>query len=161
MVLATASQERRENASPDDDRSGPISGCADGAIVDAEGWLDWLTRCQLKGPARVLAEHAGFIRSGDGTLALALAEGDELLNKPALVNEIAQALAPLFGAPPRIQFELSDRPAESLRRRTERVRDERQVAAEQAFMNDPEVQRLIDQHGARVVPDSIRPFHDA
>ncbi len=162
MVLAAASQERRENASPDDDDlSVPVSGFTDGAIVDAEGWLDWLTRCQLKGPARVLAEHAGFIRSGDGTLALALAEGDELLNKPALVNEIAQALAPLFGAPPRIQFELSDRPAESLRRRTERVRDERQVAAEQAFMNDPEVQRLIDQHGARVVPDSIRPFHDA
>ena len=109
----------------------------------------------------MLAEHAGFIRSGDGILTLALAEGDELLNKPALVNEIALALAPLFGAPPRIQFELSDRPAESLRRRTERVRDGRQVAAEQAFMNDPEVQRLIGQHGARVVPDSIRPFHDA
>src|SRR5690606_29212342 len=89
MVLAAVSQERRENASPDDDdRSVPVSGFTDGAIVDAEGWLDWWTRCQLKGRARVLAEHAGFIRSGDRTLALALAEDDELLNKPALVNEI-------------------------------------------------------------------------
>ncbi|MGQ4659770.1 DNA polymerase III subunit gamma/tau [Lysobacter sp. F6437] len=162
IVPAAAPPEQRGDT-PQDHGTQPASapGFPDGAIVDAEGWLDWLTRCELRGPARVLAEHAGFIRSGDGTLALVLAEGDELLNKPALVNEIAQALAPLFGAPPRIQFELSDRPAESLRRRTERVRDERQVAAEQAFMNDPEVQRLIDQHGARVVPDSIRPFHDA
>jgi len=161
-VRETAFPEQNRMVPQDDSVSlAPAPGLADGAIVDAEGWLDWLTRCELRGPARVLAEHAGFIRSGDGTLALALAEGDELLNKPALVNEIAQALAPLFGAPPRVQFELSDRPAESLRRRTERVRDERQVAAEQAFMDDPEVQRLIQQHGARVVPDSIRPFHDA
>ena len=90
----------------------------------------------------------------------ALAQDDELLNKPALVNEIAQALAPMFGAPPAIRFETSERPAESLRQRTERVRDQRQVAAEDAFMNDPDVQQLISQHGARVVPDSIRPLDD-
>ena len=131
---------------------------AGGPIADAEAWLDWLGRCELKGPARVLAEHAGFVGSGDGVLELSLAEDDELLNKPALVNEIAQALAPRFGEPPTIRFERSARSGESLRQRTERVRDERQVAAEQAFMEDPEVQRLIEQHGARVVPDSIRPF---
>ena len=131
------------------------------AIVDAEGWLQWLTECRLKGPARVLAEHAGFVGSGDGVLRLALAQDDELLNKAALVNEIAQALAPMFGAPPVIRFETSERPAESLRQRTERVRDQRQVAAEAAFMNDPDVQHLISQHGARVVPDSIRPFDEA
>ena len=119
------------------------------------------TECGLKGPARVLAEHAGFVGSGDGVIRLALAQDDELLNKPALVNEIAQALAPMFGAPPVIRFETSERPAESLRQRTERVRDQRQVAAEDAFMNDPDVQQLISQHGARVVPDSIRPFDEA
>jgi len=133
-------------------------GFVGGPIADAEAWLDWLGRCELKGPARVLAEHAGFAGSGDDVLQLSLAEDDELLNKPALVNEIAQALAPSFGAPPTIRFERSDRSGESLRQRTERVRDERQVAAEQAFMDDPEVQRLIERHGARVVPDSIRPF---
>jgi DNA polymerase-3 subunit gamma/tau len=134
---------------------------ASGPIPDAEAWLDWLGRCGLRGPARVLAEHAGFDCSGDGVLELSLAEDDELLHKPPLVHEIAQALAPRFGAPPKVSFERSDRSGESLRQRAERVRDERQVAAEQAFMGDPEVQRLIEQHGARVVPDSIRPFDDA
>ncbi|MGH8084158.1 MAG: DNA polymerase III subunit gamma/tau [Lysobacter sp.] len=146
---------------PEHARRGPPAsapGFAGGPIADAEAWLDWLGRCELKGPARVLAEHAGFVGSRDGVLELSLVEDDELLNKPALVNEIAQALAPNFGAPPTVRFERSDRSGESLRQRTERVRDERQLAAEQAFMGDPEVQRLIEQHGARVVPDSIRPF---
>ncbi len=39
-------------------------------------------------------------------------------------------------------------------------RDSRQSAAEQAFLNDPGVKRLIEQHGARVVPDSIRPLDE-
>ena len=127
-------------------------------IADPDAWLDWIDNSGLKGPARVLAEHAGFVGCADGVLQLALAEDDELLNKPALVDEIAQALAAVFGTPPRIRFEASARPAESLRLRNQRVRDERQVAAEDAFMNDPEVQRLITGHGARVVPDSIRPY---
>ncbi|HCV95734.1 MAG TPA: DNA polymerase III subunit gamma/tau, partial [Stenotrophomonas sp.] len=39
-------------------------------------------------------------------------------------------------------------------------RGERQQAAETAFMADPQVQMLIQQHGARVVADSIRPFDE-
>ncbi|GAB2611299.1 DNA polymerase III subunit gamma/tau [Novilysobacter erysipheiresistens] len=153
-VVPPPEHERREDAA----QTASMPDSASGPIVDAEAWLEWLGRCELKGPARVLAEHAGFVGSGGGVLELSLAEDDELLNKPALVNEIAQALAPSFGAPPTIRFERSERSGESLRQRTERVRDERQVAAEQAFMDDPEVQRLIERHGARVVPDSIRPF---
>ena len=49
---------------------------------------------------------------------------------------------------------------ESLRQRSDRARDERQGAAEQAFMSSPDVQRLMSQHGAKLVPDSIRPFDD-
>ena len=38
-------------------------------------------------------------------------------------------------------------------------RDARHSAAEDAFLNDPDVQRLMQQ-GARLVPDSIRPLED-
>ena len=61
---------------------------------------------------------------------------------------------------PQIRFEAADKPAQSLRERNERARDQRQAAAEETFMNDPDVQRLISQHGARIVPDSIRPFDE-
>jgi DNA polymerase-3 subunit gamma/tau len=48
-----------------------------------------------------------------------------------------------------------------LHQRTARERDARQVAAEHAFLADPDVQRLMQRHGATVVPDSIRPFDEA
>ncbi len=160
-VVAVAAPAREDPPRDDGERPDEVlSAFAPGVIADPDAWLDWIGGSRLKGPARVLAEHAGFIGCKDDVLHLSLSEDDELLNKPALVEEIAQALGAVFGAPPRIRFESSVRPAESLRLRNERVRDERQVAAEEAFMNDPDVQRLINQHGARVVPDSIRPFDE-
>ena len=50
--------------------------------------------------------------------------------------------------------------AETLNARRDRERDSRQSAAEAAFLNDPAVKRLVEQHGARVVPDSIRPVDE-
>jgi DNA polymerase-3 subunit gamma/tau len=50
-------------------------------------------------------------------------------------------------------------PAETLHQRADRQRGERQQVAEAVFMDDPEVQVLI-QHGARVVSDSIRSFDE-
>ena len=50
--------------------------------------------------------------------------------------------------------------AETLHQRQASERDSRQEAAEQAFLNDPGVRRLIEQHGAHVVPDSIRPVDE-
>ena len=49
---------------------------------------------------------------------------------------------------------------ETLHSRNERVRDERQSDAEESFMNSPDVQLLVRQYGAKVVPDSIRPFDE-
>ncbi|MBA3487580.1 MAG: hypothetical protein H0T88_10410, partial [Lysobacter sp.] len=49
---------------------------------------------------------------------------------------------------------------ETLHQRSSRERDARQVAAESAFLADAGVQQLIRQHGATVVPDSIRPFEE-
>src|SRR5690606_9754670 len=134
---------------------------AAGGIIDEDGWIDWVGGSTLRGPARVLAEHAGFIGSDAGVLRLSLSADDEMLKLPLLVDEISDACAPVFGSRPQLRFETADSPAQSLRQRTERARDERQAAAEEAFMGDPEVQRLINQHGARLVPDSIRPYDAA
>ncbi|MEJ2829661.1 MULTISPECIES: DNA polymerase III subunit gamma/tau [unclassified Lysobacter] len=138
--------------------SAPRSGCA--GIADADAWHDLVAGSGLRGPARLLAEHAGFIAYADGALRLSLPAEDDHLRAPALIQMVADALAPRLGAAPQIRFE-SAQSSESLRERNERARDQRQASAEDAFMNDPDVQRLISQHGARVVPDSIRPFDEA
>jgi len=133
----------------------------DAGIADADAWHSLVANSNLRGPARVLAEHAGFVGYADGVLSLSLPPADDLLRSNAMtVNLVAEALAPALGVTPQIRFVESSRQAESLRERNDRARDERQANAETSFMNDPDVQRLISQHGAKVVPDSIRPYDE-
>ena len=73
---------------------------------------------------------------------------------------LAAALEPQLGVLPKIRFDLSEPSGETLHARSERERDARQAQAEETFMNDPDVRRMLEQ-GARVVPDSIRPLDDA
>nr|WP_254696266.1 DNA polymerase III subunit gamma/tau [Lysobacter enzymogenes] len=136
------------------------------AIADDGAWHALIDGSGLRGPARILAEHAAFLGYAGGVLTLALGPNDEHLKAPALIKLVADALAAPLGAPPQIRFETAADSAghgngESVHARNLRARDERQARAEDVFMNDPDVRRLIEQYGARLVPDSIRPFDEA
>jgi len=131
-----------------------------GAIADADAWHALVADSGLRGPARLLAEHSVFIGCDGDVLRLALPASDEHLKSSALITMVANALVPALGVAPQIRFENAPAQGESLRQRHERARDERQSAAEAAFMGDPDVQRLISQHGAKLVPDSIRPLDE-
>ncbi|MCF8789605.1 DNA polymerase III subunit gamma/tau, partial [Xanthomonas campestris pv. campestris] len=138
----------------------PAATFDDGHIADAEQWLELVTRSGLNGPSRQLAANAAFIGHRDGVLRLALAPGFEYLNSERSIANLAQALAPELGNTPRIVIETGSADVETLHERANRQKGERQSAAETAFMNDPNVQQLIQQQGARVVPDSIRPYDE-
>lgn len=139
----------------------PVPGGSVARLEDADDWHMLVDGSGLRGPARQLAEHAGFVAYRDGVLNLSLPDNDEHLKAPALIKMVADALAQRLGTAPQIRFEAGGKAGESLHARNERARDERQARAEDMFMNDPDVRRLIDQYGARVVPDSIRPFDEA
>ena len=130
------------------------------ANLDADGWLQLVERSGVRGPAAQLAAHSGFVAYADGVLRLTLAPADEHLKGPAMVRMLAAALESQFGAVPQIKFELAEPSGDTLHVRNERQRDARQAQAEETFMNDPDVRRMLDS-GARVVPDSIRPLDDA
>ncbi|MCD0258941.1 DNA polymerase III subunit gamma/tau [Xanthomonas melonis] len=132
----------------------------DNRIADAEQWLELVTRSGLNGPSRQLAANAAFIGHRDGVLRLALAPGFEYLTSERSIANLAQALMPVLGHVPRIVIETGSADVETLHERANRQKGERQSAAEDAFMNDPNVQQLIQQQGARVVPDSIRPYDE-
>jgi DNA polymerase-3 subunit gamma/tau len=129
--------------------------------VDADRWLDLVATSGLRGPGRELAAHAAFIGYRAGVLSLSLPPEDDHLRAPGLVKLLGEALAGALGGVPQVRFETA-KPAngETLHERSARQRDARQSAAEATFMGDPDVQKLISQHGARVVPDSIRPIDD-
>ncbi len=132
-----------------------------GQLSGTDDWHALLDSGALKGPAKLLAEHVGFLGFEEGVVRLSLPASDEHLRTGPSVRMLGDALASALGGNPQIRFESAAEPVESVRERKERVRDERQNEAEAAFMADPDVQRLIARHGARIVPDSIRPFDGA
>jgi DNA polymerase-3 subunit gamma/tau len=128
--------------------------------VDAERWLSLVASSSLRGPARELAMHAAFLGFDAGVLRLALSPLDEHLKAPGLVKQLGDSLAAELGGAPQIKFEAAVPSVETLHQRSARQQDARQVEAESAFMSDAGVQQLISQHGAAVIPDSIRPLDD-
>jgi DNA polymerase-3 subunit gamma/tau len=135
---------------------------APASSLDAAGWVDLVAGLSLRGPVRELAAHASFLDWDGGVLRLSLPASDDHLKAPFLVSQLANALAPRLGATPQIRIdEAAAVVGETLHARTARERDERQAAAENAFLSDPQVQRLMQEQGARLVPDSIRPFDEA
>ena len=127
-------------------------------VTDSEHWLELVARSSLRGPARLLAEHAAFVAHADGVLRLTLATGDEHLKSPSLVLQLGDALSSVLGGAVQLKFESGAPRGDTARVRNAREREEKQAGAEQGFASDPDIQRLVQVHGAQIVPDSIRPL---
>jgi DNA polymerase-3 subunit gamma/tau len=130
-------------------------------ISDTEHWLELVARSAVRGPVRLLAEHAGFVAHTDGVLQLSLSPGDEHLKSPSLVLQLGDAVATMLGGPVDLRFETSQVRGDTARARNAREREVKQAGAEQGFVTDPDIQRLVNVHGAQIVPDSIRPLGDS
>ena len=130
--------------------------------LSADAWLELVASSELNGPSKQLAAHSAFISYQHGTLKLAISPGFEYLCSDRSQAALTAALWASLGRTPQLVLETGagSVEAETLHQRADRQRGERQQAAETAFMADPEVQLLIQQHGARVVTDSIRPFDE-
>ena len=126
----------------------------------AETWLHFAASSGLKGVGKQLVENASFAGYANGVLRLALENGFDYLRSERAERELSEAIAARYGLAPRLAFVAVAGEGETLKERSQRQRGERQSAAEETFMNHPDVQRLIHQHGARVVPDSIRPYEE-
>ncbi|MET0813958.1 MAG: DNA polymerase III subunit gamma/tau [Pseudoxanthomonas sp.] len=147
-------------AEPRTEPEAPPPVAATTAISTAEEWLQFAATSGMKGVARQLAENAAFVGYRDGVLRLSLDAGFDYLRSEKSLAELSATLARKLGAAPRIAFDHAVGESETLQQRSHRERSVRQSADEENFMNNPDVQRLIQQHGAKLVPDSIRPFDE-
>ena len=138
----------------------PVSAAASTALVvtDSEHWLELVGRCGLRGPAKLLAENAAFVAHGDGVLRLSLTPEQEHLKSASLVLQLGDAIGQLLGGSVQVRFEIGVGRGETASTRNLRERDARQTGAEAGFLADPAIQRMVQQHGAQVVPESIRPL---
>jgi DNA polymerase-3 subunit gamma/tau len=131
-------------------------------IADAGGLPDWealIQRADLRGPLGQLAQNSA-LRGRDGnTLILALQPTHMHLAVEPMVSQIADRVSEVMGEPIRLRFiGDSQGAAHTPAARAASARSAAQSAAEESIEGDPLVQALKREFGARVVPQSIKPF---
>ena len=157
-VVAAASEA---SPAPVVETAAPAASAPGGLLVtDTEHWLELVAQSSLRGPAKQLAVHVGFVSHADGVLRLALAPEQEHLKSPSLVLQLGDAVASLLGGDVQLRLEVGAAPGETASVRQSRERSARQGDAERGFAEDPAIRRLVETRGAQIVPDSIRPLGD-
>ena len=130
---------------------------------DADGLPDWdalIERAGLRGPFGLLAQNA-VLRGREGqTLILALQPAHMSLAVEPMVSQMEERIGNALGERIRLRFvgHAQGAATETPAARAAQARDAAQSAAEQAIEGDPLVQSLKREFGARVVPQSIKPF---
>ncbi len=134
----------------------PTMAYAEGETPD---WAALIEAAQLRGPVRALAMHASLKQLEQGVLTLTLqAQYADLAVEP-MTGQMRDQLARALGRPIKLHFERAESaPENTPAAHSERKRRERQADAEQSIEDDPLVQSLKRDFGARVVPQSVRPL---
>jgi DNA polymerase-3 subunit gamma/tau len=161
-----AAVPERQHESPSPSRAAPASTPTVAATPiprDENGLPDWETlieRAGLRGPFGLLAQNA-VLRERDGQiLVLALQPAHMSLAVEPMVSQMEERISQALGERIRLRFVNSSQAAaaQTPAARAAQARDAAQAAAEQAIEGDPLVQSLKREFGARVVPQSIKPF---
>ena len=120
-------------------------------------WSEVVPRLGLTGLLRELANNTMLESYSSGVMTLTLDETHAKLLSKDREEELRKALERYHGAPTRLKVNLGRPVAETPAQEKNRQQDERQQAAVQAIVEDPNVRALQEKFGARVNPGSIRP----
>ena len=145
----TATSPLTEPAAQDDSGRAAVAREFDG------DWLKLVSLLPLAAMARELARHSVLASWDKGLFKLALPQDKRPLATQK--ERLAGTLSEYFGRAIKIEIELTDNVGESVAVRDNRIKDEKQAAAEAAFMADPAVQVLLNEGGGRVRAGSIQP----
>jgi DNA polymerase III subunit gamma/tau len=118
---------------------------------------DWHSLVQilpLAAVARELARHSALISWDKNLIKLALPQDKRPLATQK--ERLGNTLSEYFGRALKLEIELTDNAGESVAVRDKQVKDEKQTAAEIAFMADPAVQVLLTEGQGRVRAGSIQ-----
>ena len=131
---------------------------------NADGLPDWdalIERADLRGPFGLVAQNA-VLRERDGqTLVLALPTAHMGLAVEPMASQMEERIGQAMGERIRLRFVSQDQAAASTTpaARAAQARSAAQTAAEQSIENDPMIESMKREFGARVVPQSIKPFN--
>jgi DNA polymerase-3 subunit gamma/tau len=133
-------------------------------VRDANGLPHWdslIEQANLRGPLGQLAQNAALRGREGQTLILALQPAHMHLAVEPMMGQMEDRISQALGERIKLRFtEERTVASETPAARAANAREAAQSAAEQAIDEDPLVQSLKREFGARVVPQSIKPFEN-
>jgi DNA polymerase-3 subunit gamma/tau len=130
--------------------------------LGANGLPDWsamIEQAGLRGPLGQLAQNAALRERDGSTLVLVLQAAHMHLAVEPMVGQMEERIGAAMGERIRLRFVADGGAAmHTPAARAAEARDAAQSQAEQSIEQDPLVQTLMRDFGARVVPQSIKPF---
>jgi len=125
-------------------------------------WESLIEQAGLRGPFSVLAQNA-VLRERDGnTLVLALQPAHMGMAVEPMVSQMEERISQALGERIKLRFVDIDKTAAAATpaARATQARNTAQAAAEQSIEDDPFVQSMKRDFGARVVPQSVKPLNN-
>ena len=125
---------------------------------------DWrgLIEQNLKlGLARALAQNCELLRYDANSITLRVAENNKHLAAASYQAKLSEAIEAYFGRKIKLIVEISGEAQAEMNTPAKQIAVEKanvQSTAEAAIMNDGFVQDLINQFGATIIPNSIKPI---
>ncbi|WP_036566480.1 DNA polymerase III subunit gamma/tau [Oceanospirillum beijerinckii] len=136
----------------------PLVGPCPTQLEDNNDWLGVFPHLALNGLERTLAQNSALTRKEGDTLHF----NTQLVRQEFLtqerINSWQQAITQLFNQPVRIEIEQTRTHIETPAMREEQLKALRKHQAQQIFMQDDHIQRLISEMGAEVDMESVEPL---
>ena len=152
-----AAGEGAKSSTPQTTATPEATGASNESSPQREFDGDWhrlVAALPLAAVARELARHSTLISWDKNLIKLALPQDKRPLATQK--ERLGNTLSEYFGRALKLDIELTDNAGESVAVRDKLVKDEKQAAAEIAFMADPAVQVLLTEGQGRVRAGSIQ-----
>ena len=130
------------------------------SATDQQHWPSLLSKLGLSGMTHTLATHCSLQSIIDGIVSLSLAPKHAPLLTPKQQERLAQALSDHFNKPMRVEISIAESTQASPAQLSQQKEQQKQVAAEQTLKADDNIQNLIEQFDATLIPESIEPRDD-
>jgi DNA polymerase-3 subunit gamma/tau len=121
-------------------------------------WRRLVAGLNLRGMARMLAQHSELTCHEEHRLALTVPEAHRHLLEKPYQDKLRAALEEHYGRKLRLEFVLGASTGNTPAERNDQERQVRQQRAIEAIEGDPFVRELVENFDARVADESIRPI---
>lgn len=125
---------------------------------ESSDWHDIVSKLQLSGLARTLAQHCELRQLNEADCLLRLSPAHSHLQMKPAPDKLQQALSEYFGRPLLLRFELAQNEVDTPAETAGRERRERQGRAIASIEEDSFVRDVIETFDASVVDTSIKPI---